>query len=390
MAGLVPAISISDVAPSAAHRAKAGVMADAKLYLRSLGFLYGDTAADALAEGLALPLAGGTIAFTAAELIEGTPRSAKRALFPASELARSREPDLTEMLKRITEPRPPFAGLSLTRPLIMGIVNVTPDSFSDGGLYDTAEGAIVHAAELASAGADIVDVGGESTRPGSDAVGEDEELARVLPVLEGLCGLHAAISIDTRKARVARAAANAGAKIFNDVSALTYDRESIGAVAETGLSVILMHAQGEPKTMHIDPHYDDVVLEVYDYLAERIAAAETAGIDRTRIAADPGIGFGKTMDHTLELLANLSLLHGLGVPILVGASRKRFISGVSGGETPQSREAGSFAVAVAAAAQGAQILRVHDVAGTRQAVSVWRASVAGKGAKSACVVEKRS
>ena len=212
----------------------------------------------------------------------------------------------------MTAPRPPFAGLSLTRPLIMGIVNVTPDSFSDGGLYDTTEGAIVHAAELAKEGADIVDVGGESTRPGSDAVEEGEELSRVIPVLEGLAGLHAAISIDTRKARVARAAAKAGAKIFNDVSALTYDRESLAAAAETGLSVILMHAKGEPKTMQDDPRYDDVALEVYDYLAERIEAAEAAGIDRSRIAVDPGIGFGKTLAHTLTLLANLSLLHGLG------------------------------------------------------------------------------
>jgi dihydropteroate synthase len=353
-------------------------MADAKLYLSPIGFLYGDTAATAVAARLALPLAGGTIAFTAAELIEGAPRSAKRRLMPSQELARSRDADLAQLLKRVTAPRPPFAGLSLTRPLIMGIVNVTPDSFSDGGMFDTTEEAIVHAAELASAGADIVDVGGESTRPGSDAVEEDEELSRVLPVLEGLAGLHATISIDTRKASVARAAAKAGAKIFNDVSALTFDRDSLAAAAEAGLSVILMHAKGAPKTMQDDPCYDDVALEVFDYLEDRIAAA--AGIDRAHIAADPGIGFGKTLDHTLALLANLSLLHGLGVPLLVGASRKRFISGVSGGETPQSREPGSYAVALAAAAQGAQILRVHDVAGTQQALSVWQASVDGKGA----------
>ena len=353
-------------------------MADAKLYLRPIGFLYGDMAAKAVAEGVALPLAGGAIAFTAAELIEGTPRAAKRRLVTAQDLARSRDADLGLVLERVTAPRPPFAGLAFTRPLIMGIVNVTPDSFSDGGLYDTTEGAIVHAAELAKDGADIVDVGGELTRPGSDAVEEGEELSRVIPVLEGLAGLHAAVSIDTRKASVARAAAKAGVKIFNDVSALTYDRESLAAAAETGLSVILMHAKGEPKTMQDDPRYDDVALEVYDYLAERIEAAEAAGIDRSRIAADPGIGFGKTLAHTLTLLANLSLLHGLGVPLLVGASRKRFISGVAGGETPQSREAGSFAVALVAAAQGAQILRVHDVAGTRQALSVWRAGIAGK------------
>ena len=353
-------------------------MANAKLYLRPIGFLYGDTGAKAVADGVALPLAGGAIAFAAAELIEGTPRAAKRRLVTVQDLARSRDADLGLLLERVTAPRPPFAGLDLTRPLIMGIVNVTPNSFSDGGLYDTTEGAIVHAAELAKEGADIVDVGGESTRPGSDAVEEGEELSRVIPVLEGLAGLHAAISIDTRKACVARAAAKAGAKIFNDVSALTYDRESLVAAAETGLSVILMHAKGEPKTMQDDPRYDDVAIEVYDYLAERIEAAEATGIDRSRIAVDPGIGFGKTLAHTLALLANLSLLHGLGLPLLVGASRKRFISGVAGGETPQSREAGSFAVALVAAAQGAQILRVHDVAGTRQALSVWRAGIAGK------------
>ena len=353
-------------------------MADAKLYLRPIGFLYGDMAAKAVAEGVALPLAGGGIAFTAAELIEGTPRAAKRRLVTAQDLARSRDADLDLVLKRVTAPRPPFAGFAFTRPLIMGIVNVTPDSFSDGGLYDTTEGAIVQAAVLAKEGADIVDVGGESTRPGADAVEEGEELSRVIPVLEGLAGLRAAVSIDTRKASVVRAAAKAGAKIFNDVSALTYDQDSLAAAAETGLSVILMHAKGEPKTMQDDPRYDDVALEVYDYLSLRIEAAEAAGIDRSRIAADPGIGFGKTLAHTLTLLANLSLLHGLDVPLLVGASRKRFISGVAAGETPQSREAGSFAVALVAAAQGAQILRVHDVAGTRQALSVWRASIAGK------------
>ena len=355
-------------------------MADAKLYLRPIGFLYGEAATEAAEEDIALPLAGGPIAFAAAELIEGTPASSERRLVAAKDLRSSRDAELAALLDRVTSPRPPFAGLSLANPLLMGIVNVTPDSFSDGGLYDTTEGAVVHAAELAKAGADIIDIGGESTRPGSDPVEEREELSRVVPVLEGLHGLRAVISIDTRKASVARAAAKAGAKIFNDVSALTYDRASLAAVVVIGLSVILMHAKGEPKTMHLDPRYDDVVLEVYDYLAERIAAAEAAGIDRSRIAADPGIGFGKTMEHTLALLANLSLLHGLGVPLLIGASRKRFIGGIAGGETAQSREAGSFAIALVAAAQGAQILRVHDAAGTRQALSVWLASVSGTGA----------
>jgi dihydropteroate synthase len=342
--------------------------------------LYGATGAAAIAEGLALPLAGGPIAYAAAELIEGGPGRTKRRLLSGSELAGSKDADLAQVVSRITAPRAPFAGLGLDRPLIMGIVNVTPDSFSDGGLHNTAEGAIVRGAELAASGADIVDVGGESTRPGCDAVSDSDELSRILPVLEGLSGLNAVISIDTRKSGVARAAAKKGAKIFNDVSALTYDGDSLTAAVETGLSVVLMHAKGEPRTMQDNPVYGDVVLEVFDYLEERVGAATAAGIERTRIAADPGIGFGKTMAHNLALLANLSLLHGLGVPLLVGASRKRFIRGISGGKSARAREPGSEAVAIAAAAQGVQILRVHGVSGSRQALEVWRASVTGAGA----------
>lgn len=352
-------------------------MASARLYLRPVGLLYGAVAEAAMAEGLALPLACGPIGFTAAELIEGVPGNAKRRLFTAHALASSGDAELAVLLARITAPRPPFAGIALDRPALMGIVNVTPDSFSDGGLYDTTEGAIVHAAELAAAGADIVDIGGESTRPGSDAVDAAEELGRVVPVIAGLAGLRAVISVDTRKASVARAAAKAGAKILNDVSALTCDPACLAVVAETGLSLVLMHAQGEPKTMQDDPRYADVVLEVFDYLEARIQAAVATGIDRSRIAADPGLGFGKTLAHNLALLSHMSLFHGLGVPLLVGASRKRFIQGVSGGEKPPAREPGSYAAAIAVAAQGAQILRVHDVGGSRQALAVWRASTFG-------------
>jgi len=352
-------------------------MADGKLYLRPIGFLYGPPADAAVEDGLALPLAGGPIAFTSAVLIEGDPTSSQRRLFTAHALEEARDADLNAVLKRVMRPRPPFAGLSLTRPLLMGIVNVTPDSFSDGGLYDETEGAITHAAELASEGAAIVDIGGESTRPGSDPVEHDEELSRVLPVLEGLNGFQAVISIDTRKASVAKAAAKAGAKILNDVSALSYDPACLDVAAETGLDVVLMHAQGEPKTMQDNPSYDDVVLEVFDYLEARIKACEAAGIGRARIAVDPGLGFGKTLAHNLALLANLSLFHGLGVPLLVGASRKRFIGGVGQGKDPKTRDPGSHAAAIASAAQGVQILRVHDVAGSRQALEVWRASMFG-------------
>ena len=347
------------------------------LYLRPIGLLYGAAANAAVAEGVALPLVGGPIAFAAAELIEGEAGSAKRQIFTARALAETRDTGLAGLLKRITASRPSFAGIALDHPVLMGIVNVTPDSFSDGGLYDSKEDAIAHAAELAAAGAAIVDIGGESTRPGSDQVEEGEELARIVPVIEGLNGLRAVISIDTRKATVAQAAAKAGAKIFNDVSALSFDPDSLKTAVATGLAVVLMHAQGEPKTMQDDPRYADVVLDVFDYLRARIEAAVAAGINRSRIAADPGLGFGKTLAHNLALLAHTSLLHGLGVPLLIGASRKRFIQGVAGGAEPQAREPGSQAAAIVAAAQGAQILRVHDVAGSRQALGVWRASAFG-------------
>ena len=350
-----------------------------KLYLRPVGCLYGAAADAAVGRGLALPLAGGPIAFAGAEVIEGEPGNVERRIVAVKDLVAERDRDvyLAALLSRVTAMRPPFAGLALDRPVLMGIVNVTPDSFSDGGLYDTTEGAIEHAAELAQAGAAIVDIGGESTRPGSEGIDEQDELARVLPVIEGLKGFRATISIDTRKSSVARAAAKAGAKIFNDVSALTFDSSSLAVAALTGMSVVLMHAQGEPKTMQDDPTYADVALEVYDHLQERIEAAEAAGIPRARIAADPGLGFGKTLAHNLALISHTSLFHGLGVPLVIGASRKRFIKGIAGGELPASREPGSQAAAIAAAAQGAQIFRVHDVAATRQALDVFRASMLG-------------
>ena len=351
-------------------------MADGKVYLRPIGFLYGPPADAAVEDGLALPLAGGPVAFTAAVLIEGDANHSRRRLATAGTLKAVRDAGLRALLAKVTAPRPAFAGLALTHPVLMGIVNVTPDSFSDGGLYDETEGAIAHAAELTSDGAKIVDIGGESTRPGADTVEQDEELIRVVPVLEGLKGSPAVISIDTRKASVARGAAKAGAKILNDVSALTFDPAMLGAAAETGLDVVLMHAKGEPKTMQDNPTYQDVVLEVFDYLEGRIDACVAAGISRERIAADPGLGFGKTLAHNLALLANLSLFHGLGVPLLVGASRKRFV-GLGQGKDPKSREPGSHAAAIASAAQGVQIIRAHDVAGCLQALAVWRAGMFG-------------
>ena len=280
-----------------------------------------------------------------------------------------------EVRARLTQPRPPICGLSLDRPRLMGVLNVTPDSFSDGGLHLDADAAVARAHAMVAAGADILDIGGESTRPGADPVPEAEEIARVVPVIAALRGggVTTPISIDTRKAAVARAAFAAGADLFNDVSALSFDPESLGLAAASGRPVCLMHAKGDPKTMQDAPAYDDVLVEVFDFLAGRVAAAEAAGIPRARILVDPGIGFGKTVAHNLALIRGLALLHGLGCAILVGASRKRFIGAVGGAPEPAGRVPGSLAVALEALRQGAQVLRVHDVDETRQAVALWSA-----------------
>lgn len=322
-------------------------------------------------------IAGGSIAFTQLELIEGVAGAATRQTLTYSDVSRSQDPAIQDLLARITSPRAEIAGLSLEHPRIMGVVNVTPDSFSDGGLYSETETAISHAARLAITGADIVDIGGESTRPGSQAIDSHEEHDRVIPVLEGLRGGSAVVSIDTRRAAIMSAGAKAGAQIINDVSALTYDGAAMSAAAQTELPVILMHAQGDPRTMQRNPTYDDVVLEVYDFLEGRIAACEQAGIARSHIVADPGIGFGKTIDHNLALLSELAIFHGLGVPILLGASRKSFIGTLSDEPDPQARQAGSVSAALAGVAQGVQLVRVHDVSATRQALRVWTASMSG-------------
>ncbi|MDF0601009.1 dihydropteroate synthase [Psychromarinibacter sp. C21-152] len=268
--------------------------------------------------------------------------------------------------------RPAVCGLSLDRPRIMGIVNVTPDSFSDGGDRLGVADALAAAQAMAAEGADLLDIGGESTRPGAETVAEHEEIARVVPVIEAIrdAGIATPISIDTRKAVVAEAALAAGADMVNDVSAMTYDPEIAAVVAQHAVPVCLMHAQGDPATMQDAPRYDDVRFEVFDRLEARIAAAVAAGIPKQRILADPGIGFGKTLKHNLTLLRILSLYHNLGVPLLVGASRKRFIGTIGGADSAKDRMPGSLAVALHAAAQGAQILRVHDVKETRQALDL--------------------
>jgi dihydropteroate synthase len=276
------------------------------------------------------------------------------------------------VLTRLSQPRPPLCGLALDRPRIMGILNVTPDSFSDGGDLATVQAAVARAQAMA---ADILDIGGESTRPGAQAVGVADEIARVAPVIRALrdAGITTPISIDTRKTAVAEAALDAGADIVNDVSAFRYDPELADLVAERGVPVCLMHSKGDPATMQDAPRYDDVVAEVLDHLAERMEFAAERGIARDRMIVDPGIGFAKTQAHNLALLAHLPRLHDLGVAVLLGASRKKFIGTIGGADMAKDRMPGSVAVALHGAAMGVQILRVHDVSETAQALALWQA-----------------
>lgn len=260
----------------------------------------------------------------------------------------------------------------------MGVINATPDSFSDGGLAYRAADAVRLGKKLLNDGADILDVGGESTRPGAAPVGEEDELGRVIPVIRELAPAAAeagaVLSVDTRKARVMEAALQAGAEIINDVTALTGDRRSAEVVAAGNASVILMHMQGEPGAMQENPRYADAAAEVFDYLAGRVGACEAAGIERSRIAVDPGIGFGKTLDHNLDILNKLDRYLGIGCPVVLGASRKSFIGMIDEeADAPAKRLGGSLAAALAGVARGAHILRVHDVYETRQALAVWRA-----------------
>jgi len=262
---------------------------------------------------------------------------------------------------------------------LMGVLNVTPDSFSDGGRFLEPAAAVAQGLELAREGAAIIDVGGESTRPGAEAVGEAEELRRVVPVIEGLraAGVDAQISIDTSKAAVARAAIDAGASLVNDVSAFRHDPEMAALVAERGVDCCLMHMRGEPRTMQVEPRYDDVVGEVRDFLSQRAEFAIAAGIDPARIIVDPGIGFGKAVEHNLALLARIEELVAIGFPILVGTSRKSFLGRITGRPTDE-RVAATIATCVMAFERGATHFRVHDVAPVADALAVAAATVSGR------------
>ena len=337
--------------------------------------------ARAAAPAGSLPLAGGARAFAACEaVLRENGREAAREVVPVPALAdwaaRS-GPEVaaqaTVLLERLSAPRAPYAGLDLGRPQVMGVINVTPDSFSDGGDRFDAGRAVDDGLAMVEAGAAILDVGGESTRPGSAPVEADEELRRVLPVVRGLAAAGAPVSIDTRHTRVMAAALDAGARVVNDVTALAGDPDSLALVAARRVPVVLMHMRGEPRTMQAYPSYDDAPRDVYDALAERVAACEAAGIPRARIAVDPGIGFGKTAAHNLAILDRMALYQGLGCAVLLGVSRKSFIAKLSTGEAPKQRLPGSLAAALAGLNRGVQIIRAHDVAETMQAIAVWHA-----------------
>jgi dihydropteroate synthase len=343
------------------------------IYLEPAGFLYGAVAKETVALGDALPLAGTSIAFSAVRLWEGEPGKIKHAVFRTATIQAIGDPGVKDILDRMIAPRTAIAGVLMDRPRIMGIVNVTPDSFSDGGDNIDTDAAIKQAEAHASAGTDFIDIGAESTRPGSAPTAAGEELRRLIPVLEGLAPFPLPISADTRKPEVMREAVKAGAALINDVSALTFSHDSLRTAAELQKPVVIMHALGDPEIMQDNPVYKDAVIEVYDFLECRIDAAVAAGLPREGLIADPGVGFGKTLAHNLSILQCIGLYHGLGVPLLTGASRKSFIGKITGARSPKDREAGSVAAALDAVAQGVQIVRVHDVQTTRQALSVWEA-----------------
>jgi dihydropteroate synthase len=328
-------------------------------------------------DGKVARLAGGLNWFSAVELltIDGNRRSSTE-LLPVEGIESRFDDAMASQWDALTAARPPLQlgerMIRLDQPQVMGIVNATPDSFSDGGSYASPADAAAAGADMASEGAAILDIGGESTRPGAKLVWAGDETERVVPIIQQLAGGGAAVSIDTRKAEVMTAAVAAGARMINDVSALTFDQQSAEVVAAAGVPIVLMHHQGDPQSMQDHPRYDDVLVEVYLWLEERIAAAVDAGIERSKILIDPGFGFGKTVAHNLELMNGLALFHGLGCPILLGASRKRTIGALSNESPADRRLAGSLTLALKAVEQGAQIVRVHDVAETVQALRVWR------------------
>lgn len=341
------------------------------------GFLGGSSAGPEVEAGTALWLAGGPLAFSRVRLLLRAEVGAVAEVgFKLDELRSwaDRTNSVTTLdvaLARLTDPRPDILSAGHARPKIVGVLNVTPDSFSDGGQFENVEAAISHGMGMIDDGADMIDIGGESTRPGADPVSPEHQCRRIIPVIEALAG-RIPISVDTRSAQVMRSAVAAGASVVNDVSALSADPEALEAVADLGCPVILMHSLRAPKTMQVAPRYRDVRLDIADYLDKRLAACAAQGISRDRIVVDPGIGFGQNDTHIALLLRDLAVLHGLGCAVMLGASRKSFIGRIDREGPASARLGGSVAAATLGLTRGVQFLRVHDVAQTRQAVAVWR------------------
>lgn len=322
-------------------------------------------------------LAGGLSWFASVELIkiEGHQRGSTE-LVPVDGIEDRFDDDMAAQWEALTRSREALQlgerTVRLDQPQVMGIINATPDSFSDGGQFANAAEAADAGARMAGQGAAIIDVGGESTRPGARSIWEGDEIERIAPVIRQLAAGGAAVSADTRKADVMTAAVEAGARMINDVSALTYDARSAEVAASLNVPVVLMHHKGAPEVMQDHPTYDDVLVEVYLWLEERIEAAIEAGVARQNILVDPGFGFGKNISHNLALMNGLALFHSLGCPVVIGASRKRTIGALSSEAPTDQRLGGSIAFALKAVEQGAQVVRVHDVFETVQALRVWR------------------
>jgi dihydropteroate synthase len=328
-----------------------------------VGMLGDDAAVRAVKAGTALNLAGGQTAFSLIETLTPGPDGVQCDIATLKEFPGD--------LSSLTTSRTAFAGIDLSGPALMGVVNVTPDSFSDGGDFFDPARAIDHALKLAEDGAAIVDIGGESTRPGADPMTVADEIARVLPVIEAAVAAGVTVSVDTRRAPVMEAAIAAGARIVNDISALTEDPDALDIIARTDASVILMHMQGTPETMQQAPEYRLASFDICHWLNARVAACVDAGITLDRIAVDPGIGFGKTDLHNMEILGRSGLFHGTGCAVAIGVSRKSFIGRIAGADDPRDRLPGTIAATVMALDRGVQIHRVHDVAEIRQAVAIW-------------------
>jgi dihydropteroate synthase len=343
-----------------------------RLYLRPIHFIDSPQQHD----GASARLAGSLLWFCAVELIVNRDGKKTRSIIPVAEC--DNLPDAVQTIfANLTSARAPLQlgvrTIRLDQPQVMGILNATPDSFSDGGKHgDDPEAVAAAGVAMSAAGASIIDVGGESTRPGAPLIWEGDEIKRIEPVIQRLAAAGTAVSVDTRKAAVMQAALGAGAGMINDISALLYDDQSLAAMQASNCPIVLMHAPSQSSDPHKGGEYADVLFDVYDWLESRVAAVEAAGIARSRILIDPGIGFGKSLTDNLTLINNLSLFHGLNCPILFGVSRKRMIGALSNEAPADARLGGSLFLAMKAVEQGAHIVRVHDVPETVQAIQVWR------------------